>query len=109
MRYVMNIHAARGIHLHQYDVVPTGPPQGHGCVRMVTADAEWLYEWSSGWQTTAGEGALGGRATGEGTLVIVQGDEPEGAPERFAMGSQGPERVAVSLPDDPMAVPRGDR
>ncbi|PAP75107.1 L,D-transpeptidase family protein [Rubrivirga marina] len=109
MRYVMNIHAARGIHLHQYDVVPTGPPQGHGCVRMVTSDAEWLYEWSSGWQTTAGEGALGGRVTGEGTLVVVQGDEPEGAPERFVMRRDAPVRVAVLLPPDPMAVPRGDR
>ena len=109
MRYVMNIHPARGIHLHQYDVVPTGPPQGHGCVRMVTSDAEWLYGWSDGWQTTAGPGALGGRVTGEGTLVVVQGEEPDGAPARFVMGARGPERVAVSLPEDPMAVPRGDR
>ena len=109
MRYVMNIHAARGIHLHQYDVVPTGPPQGHGCIRMVTADAEWLYGWSDGWQTTAGEGALGGRPTAPGTLVIVQGDEPDGVPVRFTDGPGGPQRVAVVLPPDPMAVPRGDR
>ncbi|MDT0630825.1 L,D-transpeptidase [Rubrivirga litoralis] len=109
MRYVMNIHAARGIHLHQYDVVPTGPPQGHGCIRMVTSDAEWLYGWSDGWQTTAGRGALGGRPTAPGTLVIVQGEEPDGAPLRFVDGPNGPERVAVTLPPDPMAVPRGDR
>ena len=109
MRYVMNIHAARGIHLHQYDVVPTGPPQGHGCIRMVTSDAEWLWDWSDGWQTTAGPGALGGRPTGPGTLVIVQGTEPDGAPRRFVDGDDGPERVAVTLPSDPLAVPRGDR
>ena len=46
MRYVMNIHAARGVHLHQYDQVLTGPPRGHGCIRMVTADARWLWDWS---------------------------------------------------------------
>lgn len=109
MRYVMNIHVARGIHLHQYDVVPTGPPQGLGCVRLVTSDAEWLYGWSDGWQTTDGPGALGGRVTREGTLVIVQGDEPTGVPARFAVGERGPERVVVALPDSPMAVPRGDR
>ena len=109
MRYVMNIHNARGIHLHQYDVVPTGPPQGHGCIRMVTSDAKWLYGWSDGWQTTAGRGSLGGRPTAPGTLVIVQGAEPAGAPVRFTDGPAGPERVSVALPPDPMAVPRGDR
>lgn len=109
MRYVMNIHHLRGIHLHQYDVVPTGPPQGHGCIRMVTSDAKWLYDWSDGWQTTAGRGSLGGRPTAPGTLVIVQGVEPDGAPVRFTSGPDGPERVAVELPLDPMAIPRGDR
>jgi len=104
MRYVMNIHNARGIHLHQYDVVPTGPPQGHGCIRMVTADAEWLYDWSDGWRV-----ASSGRVTRPGTLVIVQGAVPEGAPVRFVDGPDGPERVMVTLPPDPMQVPRGDR
>jgi lipoprotein-anchoring transpeptidase ErfK/SrfK len=104
MRYVMNIHLARGIHLHQYDVVPTGPPQGHGCIRMVTADAEWLYAWSDGWRATSA-----GRVTRPGTLVIVQGTEPEGTPVRFVDGPDGPERVTVVLPPDPMQVPRGDR
>lgn len=109
MRYVMNIHAARGIHIHQYDSVPAGPPVGHGCVRLITADAEWLWDWSEPWTTTAGAGALGGRLIEEGTLVLVQGEEPEGAPLRFVEGPRGPERVTVALPPDPMAVPRGDR
>ncbi len=103
MRYVMNIHNIRGIHLHQYDAVPTGPPQGHGCIRMVTADAKWLWDWSDSARR------VGGR-TVPGTTVIVQGKEPEGAPVRFTDGDDGrPHRVRVTLPDDPMAVPRGDR
>ncbi len=109
MRYVMNIHAARGIHLHQYDVVPTGPPQGHGCIRLVTSDAAWLWGWSDGWQTTAGPGALAGRPTAPGTLVIVQGTETDGPPQRFVLRPDGPVRVTVLLPPDPLAVPRGDR
>ncbi|MEM1056211.1 MAG: L,D-transpeptidase [Bacteroidota bacterium] len=95
MRYVMNIHAPRGIHLHQYDEVPTGPPQGHGCIRLVEADARWLWDWSEV-----------GR---NGTMVIVQGTEPPGPPVRFVDGPRGPERVMVSLPENPMAVPNGER
>ena len=97
MRYVMNIHAARGIHLHQYNVVPTGAPEGHGCIRMVETDARWLWGWTGGSQTTPG------------TVVIVQGETPSAAPERFVEGRYGPERRMVTLPADPMSVPRGDR
>ena len=97
MRYVMNIYAARGIHLHQYNVVPSGPPEGHGCVRMVEADARWLWGWT------------GGDTTAPGTVVVVQGTTPTAAPVRFVEGPAGPERVAIALPADPMAVPRGDR
>ena len=95
MRYVMNIDAARGIHLHQYDIVPTGPPEGHGCVRMVEADARWLWNWSD--------------EDPRRTVVIVQGTEPPGAPVRFTYASGSPRRVLVALPADPMAVPQGDR
>ena len=102
MRYVMNIHPTRGIHLHQYDAVLTGPPQGHGCIRLVTADAAWLWEWSDAART------VGGRTT-PGTTVIVQGTEPAGAPVRFTDDARGPRRVAVTLPADPLAVARGDR
>lgn len=108
MRYVMNIHAARGIHLHQYHSVPAGPPVGHGCVRLVTADAEWLWDWSVPWTTTAGPGEIGGDVLEEGTLVIVQGEEPDGPPHRFIEGPNGPERIEVALPPDPISVPRGD-
>ncbi len=109
MRYVMNIHNGRGIHLHQYDSVPSGPPVGKGCIRMIMADAQWLWEWSEPWVTSAGRGALGGTLIKRGTPVIVQGDEPKDTPVRFHQTPEGTERVVVSLPEDPMAVPRGDR
>ncbi len=102
MRDVMNIDAARGIHLHQYDAVLTGPPQGHGCIRLVAADASWMWDWSDPARTVAGR-------TTPGTTVIVQGTEPPGTPVRFQDGPSGPERVRVTLPRDPAAVPRGDR
>lgn len=97
MRYVLNIHGPRGIHLHQYDVVPTGPPEGYGCIRLVEADARWLWNWAE-----VGPGR-------KGTLVIVQGTEPPGPPVRFVDGADGPQRVRITLPPDPMKVPNGER
>lgn len=108
MRYVMNIHNRRGIHLHQYDSVPSGPPVGHGCVRMILPDARWLWEWSEPWVTTAGRGALGGEVKKRGTMVIVQGDEPTHTPRRVTVDEQGARRIIVALPPDPTAVARGD-
>lgn len=107
MRFVMNIHNGRGIHLHQYDSVPSGPPVGHGCVRMILPDAEWLWNWSDPWVTTAGRGALGGRLLERGTMVIVQGEEPSETPRRVTVDRDGARRVIVSLPEDPMAVELG--
>jgi hypothetical protein len=109
MRYVMNIYNARGIHMHQYDTVPSGPPVGAGCIRMITADAQWLWDWSEPWVTSAGRGALGGQLVKRGTPVIVQGDEPKGHPKRYIIADGSADRHMVTLPEDPMNVRRGDR
>jgi len=108
MRWVLNFHYLRGIHIHQY-AVPTGAPEGHGCVRIVEADARWLYDWAEPWTTTAGRGALGGREVAPGSTVLVLGEEPDGEPVRFVDGPDGPRRLVVELPEDPASVPRGDR
>lgn len=107
MRYVMNIHNARGIHLHQYGAVPSGPPVGHGCVRLILPDATWLWEWSDPWITTAGRGVNGGKLKKRGTMVIIQGAEPRGTPRRVTIDRDAARRIIVSLPLDPEAVERG--
>lgn len=108
MRWVTNFHAERGIHLHQYRL-PTGPPASHGCVRTMMADARWIYDWVEPWQTTAGRGALGGRLQKAGSLVLVlgEGEEPDGPPQRFEYNPEGPRLRIVALPDDPYEVPPG--
>ena len=106
MRWVMNIQQRRGIHMHQY-AVPQGAPEGHGCIRMVEADARWLWDWSDAWTTTAGVGAKGGRVTRAGTPVVVIGETPATAPERFGIWDGVPVRLAVALPRDPMRVRAG--
>ena len=107
MRYVMNIHNARGIHLHQYDAVPTGPPVGHGCVRLILPDARWIWEWSDPWITTAGRGVNGGKVKKRGTMVIIQGTEPRGTPRRVSIDRDAARRIIVSLPPDPESVKGG--
>lgn len=109
MRWVVNFHAARGIHVHQYSM-PTGGPMSHGCVRLVDADAKWIYDWAEPWNTT--EGHMGpssgqGKLLAPGTLVLVLGDEPEGDPEPFVYKDRYPVLKRIQLPNDPYAVPPG--
>ncbi len=111
MRWVFNFHDARGIHVHQYYALPTSGAASHGCVRLMTADAQWIYDWADGWRTTNGGAdramASRGRILEQGTTVIVQGEAPNGAPERFHMVNGRPELIRVDLPDDPYSVRPG--
>ena len=109
MRWVFNFVASRGIHVHQYSM-PTGGPTSHGCVRLVDADAKWIYDWAEPWKTTKGfmgPSSMRGQLLDQGTMVLVLGDEPTGAPEPFAFKERYPVLKRVSLPTDPYAVPPG--
>lgn len=108
MRWVLNFHAERGFHTHQYSM-PTSGPASHGCVRMIDADARWLYGWVEPWVTTAGRGALGGEIRKQGTMLLVlgEGQEPEGPAQRFDLAPEGPVLRVVELPEDPWSVPPG--
>ena len=111
MRWVFNFHDARGIHVHQYYALPTTGAASHGCVRLMTADAKWIYDWADGWRTTNGGAdramASRGRVLEQGTTVLVVGEQPDGAPRRFRDVDGRPELVRVALPADPYAVPPG--
>ena len=111
MRWVFNFHDARGIHVHQYYALPTTGAASHGCVRLMTADAKWIYDWADGWRTTNGGAdkamASRGRVIEQGTTVLVLGEQPDGAPRRFRDVDGRPELVRVELPDDPYSVPPG--
>jgi hypothetical protein len=106
MRWVFNFHNERGIHVHQYSM-PRSGPASHGCVRLITADARWIYDWADPWVTTNGQGAKGGRVLEQGTMVLVLGDEPDGRPRVFDHTPSGPVRRVVELPEDPWSVPPG--
>jgi hypothetical protein len=109
MHWVMNIHDGRGIHLHQY-AMPTGGPTSHGCVRLVNSDARWLYRWAEAWDTTSeasGSASRQGRLTDTGTMVLILGEEPTGAPRPFRYRKKYPILRRVVLPKRPCNVPPG--
>lgn len=109
MYWVFNFHNPRGIHIHQYPF-PTGGPTSHGCVRLVEADAKWIYHWADAWKTTAGTVGIGSsqaRLVEPGTTVLVIGEDPPGDPQPFSLKKRYPVLKRVELPDHPYDVPPG--
>ncbi|CAM3299807.1 L,D-transpeptidase [Rhodothermus bifroesti] len=109
MYWVFNFHDARGIHVHQYPM-PTGGPTSRGCVRLIDADAKWVFFWADPWKTTAGGTGVGsrnGRILKQGTTVLVIGEDPVGRPRPFLFKKQYPVLKLVELPAHPYDVPPG--
>lgn len=109
MYWVVNFHHARGIHVHQYPF-PAGGPTSHGCVRLIDADAKWVYDWADTWDTTLGDigpGTAEGRLLDQGTTVLVLGNEPTGSPRPFQFKERYPVLKKVDLPDHPYDVEPG--
>lgn len=109
MYWVFNFYHARGIHVHQYEM-PTGGPASHGCVRLVDADAQWIYQWAEPWESSAGPigpQSAQGRITAPGTPVLVLGENPGGTPQPFVFKKRYPVLKRLDLPSSPMSVPAG--
>jgi len=106
MYWVFNLHAGRGIHIHQYPM-PTGGPTSHGCVRLVEEDARWIYHWADTWKTSRGAdpGSEQGRLLEQGTTVLIIGEDPPGHPRPFVYRTRHPILKIVDLPEDPYSVP----
>ena len=109
MFWVMNLHEARGIHMHQY-ALPTSGPASHGCIRMLEPDAQWLYGWTDTW-TVEGQrdpiSSVGAKIKDQGTMVLIIGEDISEAPEPFVHRATYPVVRMVNLPPDPWAVPPG--
>lgn len=67
LNWNFNIHNTQGVGWHQYAL--PGYPASHSCLRLLDADAQWLYNWADQW-------VLADKNTVKvkGTPVIVFGD-----------------------------------
>lgn len=67
LNWNFNIHNTEGVGWHQYAL--PGYPASHSCLRLLDADAQWLYNWADQW-------VLADKKTVKvkGTPVIVFGD-----------------------------------
>ena len=109
MYWVMNLHEARGIHMHQY-ALPTSGPASHGCIRMLEPDAKWLYEWTDEWDVENQRehiSSVGGTITDQGTPVLIIGKDISEPPAPFIHRSDYPAIRMVALPPNPYDVEPG--
>lgn len=106
MYWVFNIDNERGIHVHQY-AFPTGGPASHGCIRLIDADAKWIYDWADPWMRAGGGTGYGqgGKLLRPGTTVLLLGQNPVGKPHPFDYKKRYPVLLTVDLPADPYEVP----
>jgi lipoprotein-anchoring transpeptidase ErfK/SrfK len=65
--WYFNLDMIEGIAFHQYDL--PGYPASHGCVRLLEADAQWMYGWADQFRMSNR-----GSVLAHGTPVLVFGD-----------------------------------
>jgi hypothetical protein len=87
--WYVNFIALKGVAFHQYEL--PGRPASHGCVRMLEADARWIYTWAEQWVP-----GRGSNVKRYGTPVLVFGDWQTGAPAPWLGVVDGDPRAAVS-------------
>jgi hypothetical protein len=81
--WYVNFIAQKGVAFHEYEL--PGHPASHGCVRLLEADAEWLYRWADQWVPGRGP------AIKEyGTPVLVMGDYDYDAPAPWLALAEDP-------------------
>lgn len=68
LNWNFNISNSGGVGWHQYAL--PGYPASHSCLRLLDADAQWLYNWADQWVLSNDKKAV----KVKGTPVIVYGD-----------------------------------
>lgn len=90
MPWCVNLDSREGLALHEYSM--PGRPPSHCCIRLLAADARWIYDWIETWEVAAD----GRRVLRPGTPVRVFGAYDFDAPPPWRR-----------LPADPGAADSG--
>jgi len=61
LKWYFNFDSQRGISFHEYEL--PGYPASHACVRLLSADAEWLYSWARQWRLSPDGRSIAGFGT----------------------------------------------
>jgi hypothetical protein len=95
LKWYFNFDSADGLAFHEYDLL--GRPASHGCIRLLSRDARWLFAWGEGWSSDS-RGELRGDS---GTPVLIVGMyDVESPPPWRSLTWLG---ETVELPDMPAA------
>jgi hypothetical protein len=90
LHWYVNIDATKGVAFHQYEL--PGQPASHGCVRLLEADARWIYRWAAQWVPGRGR-----EVKRYGTPVLIFGDYDPAAPPPAAESSVTREELEGAL------------
>ncbi len=89
--WYVNFINSSGVSFHQFAL--PGYPASHACVRLLTADAQWVYEWAESWVL----GDEGRRIEVHGTPVLVFGDYDYDQPGPWTRLAEDPNATVVTL------------
>lgn len=73
LNWYFNFHNRRGLAFHEFDL--PGVPQSHACVRLLSRDAQWVYNWGVSWTLDKN-----GQLQTPGTPVVILGQYAFGSP-----------------------------
>ncbi|WP_346239116.1 L,D-transpeptidase [Niabella insulamsoli] len=94
LKWNFNVHNKWGVGFHEYAL--PGYPASHSCMRLLEADAKFLYSWADQWILKNDYERLA-----YGTPVLVFGTYPFGEPRPWFQLSENPK--ALDIPADSIA------
>ena len=70
LKWYFNIASGKGVAFHEYDL--PGRPASHGCVRLLEADARWIFDWAEQWEVPSRK--IVRKPLAYGTPVVIMGE-----------------------------------